>query len=113
MKSIKNLLADRPIRYNLFPSYSSGFVATILLGRLVIPSFMRSTTGSNSENELKISTTTIPNMVSTSAAVSAKSHRRAEFEKNMEIVQYCYNQYNQGLMSKEEATCRAAVLLLS
>ncbi len=87
-------------------------VAT-LLGSLVIYAFMRATIETNIENELKISTTTILNMVKTSATVSVKNYLRAVVEKNKEIVEYCYDQYKKGLISEEEAKQRAAALLLS
>ena len=85
----------------------------VLLGSFIIYSFMRTTIETNIENELKISTTTILNMVKTSATVSVKNYLRAVVEKNKEIVEYCYNQYKAGLLTEEEAKHRAADLLLS
>ena len=111
--NIKRVLADQPIRYKLFFSYFGGFVVAVLLGSFIIYSFMRSTIETNIENELKISTTTILNMVQTSATVSVKNYLRAVVEKNKEIVEYCYQQYKDGLITEEEAKHRAASLLQS
>ncbi|MDR3629786.1 MAG: cache domain-containing protein [Desulfocapsaceae bacterium] len=111
--NIRKILADQPIRYKLFVSYFGGFMMAVLLGSYIIYSFMRSTIETNIENELKISTTTILNMVQTAATVSVKNYLRAVVEKNKEIVEYCYGQYKAGLISEEEAKRRAADLLLS
>ena len=67
-------LSDQPIRYKLFFCYFGGFVLAIAIGGLVIYTFMRKTIETNIENELKISTTTILNMVKTSATVSVKNY---------------------------------------
>jgi hypothetical protein len=90
---LQKTLTNRSILYKLFSSYFGGFVVAVLLGSLVIYTFMRTTIKTNIENELKISTTTILNMVKTSATVSVKNYLRAVVEKNKEIVEYCYNQY--------------------
>ena len=111
--NIKKVFADQPLRYKLFLSYFGGFVVAVLLGSFIIYSFMRTTIETNIENELKISTTTILNMVKTSATVSVKNYLRAVVEKNKEIVEYRYNQYKAGLLTEEEAKHRAADLLLS
>jgi PAS domain S-box-containing protein len=111
--NVKKILADQPIRYKLFLSYFGGFVIAMLLGSMVIYYFMRTTIETNIENELKISTTTILNMVKTSATVSVKNYLRAVVEKNKEIVEYCYNQYKKGLISEAEAKRRATDLLLA
>lgn len=110
---IKKTFADQPIRYKLFFSYFGGFVVAVLLGSLVIYTFMRTTIETNIENELKLSTTTILNMVKTSATVSVKNYLRAVVEKNLEIVEYCYTQYQAGLISEDEAKHRAAEILLA
>ena len=74
-------LSDQPIRYKLFFCYFGGFVLEIAIGGLVIYTFMRKTFATNIENKLKISTTTILNMVKTSATVSVKNYLGAIVEK--------------------------------
>ena len=108
-KAFNNL----PIRYKLFASYFSAFMVAILVGSFIVYHFMRATIETNIENELKISTTTILNMVKTSATVSVKNYLRAVVERNREIVAHLYNQYKMGLISEKEAKFRASELLLS
>ncbi|MBU1565481.1 MAG: cache domain-containing protein [Proteobacteria bacterium] len=111
--NIRKTLADQPILFKLFYSYFGGFVVAVLLGSLAIYTFMRTTIETNIENELKTSTTTILNMVKTSATVSVKNYLRAVVERNREIVEYCYAQYQAGFISEDEAKQRATEILLA
>ncbi len=107
--SFKNL----PIRYKLFICYSTAFIVIIGTTTLFIYSMVRNLIESNIESELNNTTNTILNMVRTSAAVSIKNHIRAVSEKNLEIVEYWFNQYQSGNLSETEAKIQAQRILLS
>jgi hypothetical protein len=111
--NVNETLANQPIRNKLYVSYFSGFVIALLFGSLVIYFFMRTTIRTSIENEWKASTTTIPNMVQTSATVSLKNDLRAVVEKNREIVENFYHQYRDGRISENEAKRRARDVLLN
>lgn len=110
---IKNLLDNQPLRYKLFINYFAVFMVSLLSGSLVVYFLMRNTIEQNIENELKNSTTTILNMVRTSATVSVKNYLRGIVEKNRDIVVHYYNLYQQGLLSEEAAKRQASEILLS
>jgi signal transduction histidine kinase len=109
----QHLFTHQPIRNKLFISYFSGFVIALLIGSLTIYFFLRTTLRNNIENELKGSTTSILNLVQTSATISLKNYLRAIVEKNHDIVKQIHRQVQLGLLSEPEAKRRAAGLLLS
>ncbi|MDJ0783976.1 MAG: cache domain-containing protein [Desulfosarcinaceae bacterium] len=111
--NVTRLFAHQSIRNKLFISYFSGFVIAVLLGSLVIYYFMRTTLRNNIESELKGSTTSILNLVHTSATISLKNYLRAIVEKNRDIVRQIHREVQLGLLSEPEAKRRAAKLLLS
>jgi PAS domain S-box-containing protein len=55
----------------------------------------------------------ILNMVQTAAGTSIKNHLRAVAEKNKEIIEHIYQDYQKGLFSEEEAKNRARNILFS
>ncbi|WP_319526322.1 cache domain-containing protein [uncultured Desulfosarcina sp.] len=109
----QHLFTHQSIRNKLLISYFSGFVVALLIGSLVIYFFLRTTLRTNIENELKGSTTSILNLVRTSATISLKNYLRAIVEKNHDIVKQIHQQVQLGLLSEPEAKKRAAILLLS
>jgi PAS domain S-box-containing protein len=111
--TLKHLFAHQSIRNKLFISYFSGFVIALLLGSLVIYTLMRTTLRNNIESELQGSTTSILNLVHTSASTSLKNYLRGIVEKNHDIVRQIYREVQLGLVSEPEAKRRAASLLLS
>jgi PAS domain S-box-containing protein len=80
---------------------------------MVVYTVVRRTLEQNIESELKNTTTTILNMVRTSAATSIKNHLRAVAEKNREIVAYFHQQALDGVLTPETARQRAREVLLS
>lgn len=111
MKSF-DLLHNLRIRYKLFFSYTMVFILTIMLGSIIIYSIARKSIESNIESELKNSTNTILNMVRTSAAVSLKNYFRAVAEKNREVAAYFYLQYQNGILTEQEAKQEATDFFL-
>ncbi len=100
------------IRYKLMICYWIVFILSISIGSVCIYAFVRKTIEGNIRSELRNTTTTILNMVETSAAVSIKNHLRAMSEKNNEIAGYFYRQYREGRMTEEAAKEKAAALML-
>jgi len=101
------------IQHKLLAGYSAVFILCIMLGSLVVYSVVRQTLETNIESELKNTTTTILNMVRTSAATSIKNHLRAVAEKNLDIATYFHGQALAGRLTEDEARQRVAEILLS
>ncbi|MEA1967595.1 MAG: cache domain-containing protein [Thermodesulfobacteriota bacterium] len=101
------------IRHKLLISYLTLFIFSIAFVGIVIYCFVRSTLEHNIESELKNSTTTIFNMVRTSATVSIKNYLRAVAEKNKEIAAHYYDLFHQGKISEEKAKAKVNSILLS
>jgi PAS domain S-box-containing protein len=104
---------DLRIQQKLLAGYSAVFILCIMLGSLVVYSVVRQTLETNIESELKNTTTTILNMVRTSAATSIKNHLRAVAEKNLDIATYFHGQALAGRLTEDEARRRATEILLS
>jgi len=106
-------LRDMRIQHKLLAGYSAVFVLCIILGSLVVYSEVRQTLTANIESELQNTTTTILNMVRTSAATSIKNHLRAVAEKNRDIAGHFHGRALGGELSQAEARRRAAEIFLS
>jgi PAS domain S-box-containing protein len=100
------------IRNKLLVIYSFIIFLAIALSSIFIYINMKTTIETNIESELHNSTTTILNMVRTSAAVSLKNYLRAVAEKNRQLTNYFYDQYRSGILTESEAKARAAEILL-
>ena len=107
------MLYSLRIRHKLLLSYSFVFVLCMSLGFIFLYSIVRSNIEASIESELKNTTTTILNLVKTSAAVSIKNYLRAIAEKNIEIVSFYFDQYKKGKFTEKEAREMAANVLLS
>lgn len=107
------MLKNRPIRYKLLISYSILFTLSTIISSAFIYSLVRKNIEKNIENELINTTSTLLNMVRTSAAVSIKNNLRAAAERNREMVTYFYRQYRQGIMPEDMARQQAQAVLLS
>lgn len=101
------------IRFKLLGGYSIVFILASLLGGAVIYYTVRSTIETNIERELTNSTAAILNMVQTAASTSIKNHLRAVAEKNKEIIQQVYGDYEHGLISEDKAKALSRKILLS
>lgn len=110
---IKNLFRNLPIRYKLLGVYSSILAGVVLLAGLFIYSHVRNTIETHIDSELTNSTTTILNMVETSANTSIRNYLRAVAEKNKNIIQDIYKSQRAGLITQEEAQNRARRILYS
>ena len=106
-------LKSLPIRHKLLFSYSAAFVLALTLSSTVMYQVVRRTIEANIEAELTNSTAALLNMVRTAVSVSIKNHLRAVAEKNLEIVEYFYHQYRQGVLNEADARNKAEAVLLS
>jgi len=104
---------DLRIQHKLLAGYSAVFILCITLGSFVIYSAVRQTLEANIQSELQNTTTTILNMVRTSATTSIKNHLRAVAEKNRDIAAYFHHQALAGNLSEEEARQRVSEIVLS
>jgi PAS domain S-box-containing protein len=112
MKRLKILNKVR-IRHKLLISYSLVLILTISMGSSFIYFFVQKKLTAGLESELNNTTTAILNLVRTSVTVSIQNHLRAVAEKNIEIIQYFYDQQQEGALSDTEAREMAANLLLT
>ena len=102
-----------PIRYKILFGFILAFIFTAILEGVIINGFVKRIIEAHIESELKNTTAMILNMVKTAADVSIKNHLRAVAEKNREITEGFYRQFEHGDFSEEEAKSRAADVLLS
>lgn len=112
-QQMKTFFRNLKIKFKLLGGYSIVFILASLLGGAVIYYTVRSTIETNIERELTNSTATILNMVQTAASTSIKNHLRAVAEKNKEIIQRIYTDYEQGVISEENAKALSRKILLS
>jgi len=108
-----NFVRDLRVRSKLLLSFLVVFILSVPLAGFTIYSLLRDTLETNIESELKNSTAAILSMVRTSVSVSIKNHLRSAAEKNLEMIEHIYGQYEAGQFSESEAQARAAALLLS
>ncbi len=101
------------IHNKLLLSYSVVFILSMSMGCTLIYLIVRNDIENNIESRLENNTTTILNLVKTSAAVSIKNHLRAVAEKNYEIIKYYYNQFETGALTEASAKRLANGVLLS
>jgi PAS domain S-box-containing protein len=113
MKKFENFYRNLPIRFKLLLVYSSILVGVVLLAGMFIYGHIRNTIEANIESELTNSTTTILNMVQTSANTSIKNYLRAVAEKNKEIIDDIYRRHKTGSMTESEAKAKAQEILFS
>lgn len=113
MKTFAKIFRNLPIRFKLLLVYSPILVVAALLAGVVIYSQVRNTIEANIESELGNTTTTILNMVQTSANTSIKNYLRAVAEKNREIIEDIYKRHKDGLMTEEAAKNQARRILFS
>ncbi len=101
------------IRFKLLIVYSLVFSLAIVAGNAVIYSFVRKTIETQVESELQNSTFAVLSMVKTTANASILNHLRAIAEKNREIVEHLFHQFQRGKMTEAAAKSLAADILLS
>lgn len=85
-----------PIRFKLIISYSLLFVMAMGLTSFLIYFFVRHIINNSIDNELKRSTSTILNIVKTSADTSIKAYLNGIAVQNRNMALYFYNQYKKG-----------------
>lgn len=107
-----HILKNFKIRYKILFIYSFTFFVIMSLSGLIIYSIVKKNVEKNIESELQNSTQAIFNTVKTAVSVSIKNHLRAAAEKNYDIIEYLYGQYESGQMTLEEAQKRAFETIL-
>ncbi len=107
------MFKDFSIRFKLLLYYSLVFTISLCLCSVLLYFSIQKTITQNIENELENTTQSILNMVRTAADVSIKNRLRAIAEKNREIAQYYYRQFQSGVISEEEAKQLTAELYLN
>ncbi len=110
---ISRFFKSMRIRHKLLISYSLTFLIVISLASFILYSLLRRTVQTTLESDLKNSTATLLNMVTTAASVSIKNHLRAVAEKNLDLVRYFYRRYKAGEITLRQAKQQAAALLLA
>jgi PAS domain S-box-containing protein len=101
------------LRHKLLFYYSLLFFLSLSLGFATVYAITRDTIEKSIESELHNTTTTIYNLVTTSLTVSIKNYLRGVAEKNLEIINSTYQDYQNGLFSEQEAKERVVRVLLS
>ncbi len=107
--SFKNL----SLKYKISFAYSLAVALIFAVGGAILFSVMKHNIETGIENELKNTTSALMNMVRTSADISVKNYLRGIAEKNWDIVQNFYSQYQQGKFTEHEAKTKAGEILLT
>jgi PAS domain S-box-containing protein len=110
---IKKYFSHLNIRGKLFLGYFAIFLLFLVVTIAVLYPIFRRTIEANIESEMNNATKTILNMIKVSADASIKNYLRAVAEKNRDIVQALYGQFERGEISETEARKRAVAILLS
>ena len=107
------MFAGTRIRHKLLFYYSILFSLSLSVGFATVYVITRDTIEKNIESELHNTATTIYNLVTTSLTVSIKNYLRSAAEKNLQIIDSLYQDYQNGLLTEQEAKERASRVLLS
>jgi PAS domain S-box-containing protein len=103
MNSFLHWLKNLNIRTKLLGVHTLVIVLAVLAGGGFIISRVQTTIETHIESELTNATAAIRHMVRTAASTSIKNHLRAVAEKNLEIVQAVYQEFEQGLITEPQA----------
>ena len=109
----RNRFLNLPIRFKLFISYSIVFGMAMVLTSFFIYFLVRYIINNSIDNELKPSTSTILNIVKTSADTSIKAYLNGIAVQNRNMALYFYNQYKKGVMSELKARQMATQVILN
>jgi PAS domain S-box-containing protein len=113
MNSIFQWLKNRNIRTKLLGGHTLVIVIAVLVGGGFIISRVQTTIETHIESELSNATAGIRHMVRTAAATSIKNHLRAVAEKNLEIIQAVYQEFEQGNITEQQAKDLCRKILFS
>jgi PAS domain S-box-containing protein len=112
-KNGEGMFAGTRIRHKLLFYYSLLFTLSLSVGFATVYVITRDTIEKNIESELQNTSTTIYNLVTTSLTVSIKNYLRSAAEKNLQIIEALYQDYQNGLITEQEAKDMARRVLLS
>jgi len=101
------------LRYKINLVHSLAFALIFAVGSMIIFYVQKRSIETNIEDSLKNATSALVNMVNVSSTMSVKNYLRAIAEKNRDIVQNFYSQYQQGKITEEEAKAKAIEVLFS
>ncbi|MBA4368203.1 MAG: hypothetical protein C0403_11280 [Desulfobacterium sp.] len=104
---------DLPIQKKLLIGFSLIYLFPIFLSGSVIYLFLKNQIMTKIESDLDKSTETICSIIKLSVNLSIKNRLQAIAEKNVEIVNYLYQQYTAGILTEQEAKQQAKKILLS
>jgi PAS domain S-box-containing protein len=113
MKSLRQYLQDKPIRFKMFFTYA--FIVTTALTLVGLGVYYQVTKGIEKgiENELSNATASILNMVETTAQSSIKNYLRSVAEKNLEIVSRYHSDVKNNYTTEGEVKIRLREILFS
>ncbi|MDQ1270118.1 MAG: hypothetical protein QG618_1428, partial [Thermodesulfobacteriota bacterium] len=100
------------IRFKLFFIYSLVATAVFSCGFTTYYIHVKNHLENQIKTALTLSNQAITGLIETAGTVSIKSHLRAIAKKNLEIIQHIYQDFQDHLISEEEAKKQAAKLLL-
>lgn len=105
-------LQNLPIRYKFLIVFIGVFTLTLSLASFVTYTLVRITIEKNIESELANTNTSLVNIVGNAANGSIRNYLRAIAEKNLDIVRYAYNQYEEGRLTERQAKELSTGMLL-
>lgn len=90
-------------RNKLLASFLAVFVPLILIGSTIAYLQTKKILETSIENKLSQTTTSLTNLIQTSANISIQNRLRAIAEKNLDIAEYYYSKHRSGLITREQA----------
>ena len=113
MTALSQWVKNQNIRTKLLGGHTLVIIFAVLVGGGFIISRVQTTIETHIESELTNATAAIRHMVRTAASTSIKNHLRAVAEKNLEIVQAVYQEFEQGLITEIQAKALCRKILFS
>ncbi len=113
LKALADAGARLSIRQKLLLSVSVILFISFIASTSILHLLLEKRIEAYVQNELKYATQTIRNIIKTSLTLCIQNHLHAIAEKNLEIIQYLYKEYQNGRISENEAKQKARTILLS
>ncbi len=113
MTTLSQWIKNLNIRTKLLGGHTLVIVLAVLAGGGIIITRVQTTIETHIESELTNATAGIRHMVRTAAATSIKNHLRAVAEKNLEIVQAVYQEFEHGNITEPQAKDLCRKILFS
>ncbi|CAM2731899.1 cache domain-containing protein [Vibrio tubiashii] len=113
MLSLQRILRKLSIRNRLLFGYLMLFIVVINIANLANYLLMREVVKQGVEKELTSATESITNNIANTVDITIRSYLRGISEQNLQYIELCFQQYQRGQITEQEAKQKATNFLLS